>query len=309
MVEPPSSNIKRKANDVSSDTDFDQSMVEPPSSNIKRKRDASVIVSSDTDSDQSMVESPPPSSNIKRKASDVVSSSTDSDQSMVEPPSSNIKRKRDPKEVDYDKLSKEELIEKLKKLKSASTTGYQSTNLNDKDELNKIFASNLKYNEGGKIVILDHTEFGSTQCLIDNGVFKNQIVIPQYDEEVYEEMKKHEYGDLVELSDLETCLTNLILKNEPVCGIYADLTSPLQQGVSILQKISNLNLTKKAVIGITICLRNPEGNSFANEDAVTLHDRIMRLFPNNTNLIQKRFNRVTYHYGNKMKMVTCMFAK
>jgi hypothetical protein len=50
----------------------------------------------------------------------------------------------------------------------------------------------------------------------------------------------------------------------PIGGIYADFTGPLKTGLEFVEACKEVEFVPKAVVGVTICLRNPEGSSFTN---------------------------------------------
>ena len=195
--------------------------------------------------------------------------------------------------------------------------GYQSTNPTAKDELNVLFTDHtykavahaIARNVTPIVVVLDHTEFKSTRALIAAGIPLTSIRVPQYDPKVYRDMAADPIlGACVTLQSLDDALDILAKERTPIAGVYADLMCTYTGGgIACLQRIQALSLVSGAVVGITICLRTPNGVEFTYADATNMIDAIHCAIPVATNLVRTHLcaNSV-YVYGAGAPMATAM---
>lgn len=186
--------------------------------------------------------------------------------------------------------------------------GYQSTNPNAKDELNDLFANHIPHHERAVVVVLDHIEFKTARRLVRAGINPSRIYIPQYDPATYRGMITDPiFAACVRLQTLKSLLTTLKDNQEPVAGVYADLTCAYPNGRDHLNIIRQVALIPGAVIGLTISLRNPEGSDFVHSDTVNMIEDIYKEFKPYKNLVREYAGRsAAYVYGVKTTMVTFM---
>ena len=168
--------------------------------------------------------------------------------------------------------------------------GYRSTNPDDKDKINEIFAKSVSLINcyiNSKIAFLDHVEFKTAFALLEMGIKPEQMLIPQRADN-YDEMSKHElFGPYVVMGEFNDVLNQYMLGGGKVRGVYADYCSTLEKdGLPFLELIRThrLNLIKGAVIGVTITLRNPEGVRYAGQDISVMSLELLRMFPSSSNL-------------------------
>jgi hypothetical protein len=213
---------------------------------------------------------------ISEDATEMLSGSEDefeeTDEPLSEEESDEIstKRKRDD---GFDQLSKEESIarlraqeeeiERLRALKRQNARGYVETNPMSKNEINAFFASVLPP-EFGMVALLDHTDFKTAKALMRAGVNPRDMVIPQREKNLFDQMRRdHTFGESVVFGEFNQVLSSF--EGTPFRGIYADFCGPLAEGMKFVDVCKTLRLLPNAVIGITITLRNPNGNpSFTN---------------------------------------------
>jgi hypothetical protein len=207
--------------------------------------------------------------------------------------------------ADMSELEKKAIIESHLKQKKK---GYKSTNPGDKDKINEVFASEVPV---GKVVFLDHTEFKTAYALVERGVRPENMVIPQRQDN-YEVMSKHElFGGSVVLGEFNDIIET-VLQNKRVAGIYADYCSTFEkEGEPFIELVSKYkaSLCEDAVIGVTITLRNPEGNRFPGQDNYKMVCKLYEAFPGFADLFLK--NKLVsddgpYTYGNGAPMATWM---
>lgn len=206
-----------------------------------------------------------------------------------------------PRDDGLDQLSKEELLERLRK---KPARGYTAPNPLAKDQINALFADSLPLS-GGVVYFLDHTDFKTAHALdVDPGA----MVIPQNDRAAYEEMRRHpRFGASVVFGDF-----NEVLRAEAraVRGVYADFTGPLQCGLDLVAACAGVKFTPGAVVGVTITLRNPAGNDSYVNSAVedlssALSDDLVM-----TSLRDDKGERVApIYYGAGAPMVTVFKRK
>jgi superfamily II DNA or RNA helicase len=243
---------------------------------------------------------------------------------IKEPNPKKIKEKENIKEPNtYDTMTEQErraMIESRLR-EQEQKKGYRSTNPEDKDILNEIFASNIRVvddndNHDGYVIFLDHVEFKTADTLLKVGVLPENMIIPQRVEH-FEEMKKHPlYGSCVVLEEFNDTLHRLMRegKKGSIKGIYADYCSTLQKdGLPFLEIVKSMYhsklLTDNAVIGVTITLRNPEGVRFAGQDILFMEKSKVELEYKN-----KNYRNLTnaddgpYVYGNGAPMATWIFT-
>jgi hypothetical protein len=183
-----------------------------------------------------------------------------------------------------------------------SRRGYTAPNPANKDEINKLFASSLPDPQGGVVVFLDHTDFKTAHAVGDR-----PMVIPQRDRAAFEEMRKHPvYGRYVMFGDFNEVLRGI---TDPIEGVYADFTGPLKVAVEFVAVCKQLVFAPSAVVGVTICLRNPEGSSVTNQD-VWLLDGEVREELKTVSLRDDQGEKIgPMCYGNGASMVTVMQRK
>ena len=172
-------------------------------------------------------------------------------------PRDNVLRTSSPRDDGLDQLSKEELLERLRK---KPVRGYTAPNPLEKDQINALFSDSLPLSDG-VVYFLDHTDFKTAHAMQD--VEPRAMVIPQNDRATFEEMRRHpRFGACVVFGDF-----NEVLRAEarPVRGIYADFTGPVQCGLDLVAACKGIQLASAAVVAVTITLRDPAGNdSFVN---------------------------------------------
>ena len=194
--------------------------------------------------------------------------------------------------------------------------GYQSTNVDMKYEINQILASELELSRhiAGKVILLDHVEFHSSISFCENGaVHPEDLIIPQYDEVVYEEMGKHEkFGSSTVRTTLNSCLDNFNSSVKLKC-VYADLTCCVDTAAKTIEKIAEMkNLASTFLLAVTVSLRNPHGSEYIGEAGNRLLDCILQnfwgKFAKCTNVVGDRGgSKVCFHYGDKQTMETWIF--
>ena len=224
----------------------------------------------------------PPPEEIKPKRKSVKPNKP-SKQPIISPP---------PPPKSYADLTEDErrkMCEKVLKSRQEEK-GYRSTNPDDKDKINEIFAksvSSINCDINSKIAFLDHVEFKTAFALLEMGIKPEQMLIPQRADN-YTEMSKHElFGPYVVMGEFNDVLNQYMLGGGKVRGVYADYCSTLEKdGLPFLELIRThrLNLIKGAVIGVTITLRNPEGVRYAGQDISVMEKKLLRMFPSSSNL-------------------------
>ena len=229
-----------------------------------------------------------------------------------------VKLKLKVKVKSYADLSEDEkrkMCERVLKLRQEEH-GYRSTNPDDKDKINAIFAKSVSLincDSDGKVVFLDHTDFKTAFALLEMGIKPEDMLIPQRADN-YEGMSQHElFGSSVVLGEFNDVLSQHMLGGGKVKGIYADYCSALQtDGLPFLELIRAHRklLTNNAVIGITITLRNPIGVRFAGQDISNMSIKLLKLFPNSINLFVEggilKEDDGPYTYGEGASMATWM---
>jgi len=207
----------------------------------------------------------------------------------------------------YSDLTEEEqraIIEKHLNKKQPKK-GYNCTNPEAKDIINNSIANNID-NNNGKIIFLDHLEFKTAYTLLKKGINPLDMVIPQNNKETFNEMRKHEiFGECMIFNDFDNVLQDFIDNKELVNCVYADYTQCIDVGKKGIELISQLNLYKKAVIGVTITLRNPEGSVYVNSD-ITLLDREISTYFKEKTMVEINGSDLPYRYGNGAPMVTIL---
>ena len=229
-----------------------------------------------------------------------------------------VKLKLKVKVKSYADLSEDEkrkMCERVLKLRQEEH-GYRSTNPDDKDKINAIFAKSVSLincDINSKIVFLDHTDFKTAFALLEMGIKPEDMLIPQRADN-YEEMSQHElFGSSVVLGEFNDVLSQHMLGGGKVKGIYADYCSTLEKdGLPFLELIRahRINLISGAVIGVTITRRNPEGVRYEGQDVNEMSLELLRMFPNNSNLFVEGGLLLKddgpYTYGGGAPMATWM---
>ena len=229
-----------------------------------------------------------------------------------------VKLKLKVKVKSYADLSEDEkrkMCERVLKLRQEEH-GYRSTNPDDKDKINAIFAKSVSLincDSDGKVVFLDHTDFKTAFALLEMGIKPEDMLIPQRADN-YEEMSQHElFGSSVVLGEFNDVLSQHMLGGGKVKGIYADYCSTLEKdGLPFLELIRahRINLISGAVIGVTITRRNPEGVRYEGQDVNEMSLELLRMFPNNSNLFVEGGLLLKddgpYTYGGGAPMATWM---
>ena len=194
-----------------------------------------------------------------------------------------------------------------KHLKQHLEKGYHSTNPDDKDIINKVFASDVL---PGKVVFLDHVEFKTAYALLERGIKPEHMVIPQRQDN-FEVMASHElFGSSVVLGEFNDVLES-VLQTCKVAGIYADYCSTLEKdGIPFVDLVCKYKSScENAVVGVTITLRNPEGVRYAGQDIQMMENKLCRAFPTSENLFYKYAvvpDDGPYTYGGGAPMATWM---
>ena len=208
----------------------------------------------------------------------------------------------------YADLSEEERQKICEKYLKKHLKGYKSTNPDDKDIINKVFASDILL---GKIIFLDHFEFKTAYALLERGFKPEDMVIPQRQDN-FEIMASHElFGSSVVLGEFNDVLES-VLQMSKVSGIYADYCSTFEKDgqpfVDLVCKYKP-SICEHAVIGVTITLRNPEGVRYAGQDIQMMEKKLCRAFPTSENMFYK-YGVVPddgpYTYGGGAPMATWM---
>jgi superfamily II DNA or RNA helicase len=180
--------------------------------------------------------------------------------------------------------------------------GYTAPNPKNKDEINALFANSLPEPRGGVVVFLDHTDFKTAHAVGDR-----PMRIPQRDPAAYEAMRAHAvYGRYVVFGDFNEVLRGI---TDSIEGVYADFTGPLKVGLEFVEVCKQLVFAPSAVVGVTICLRNPEGSSFTNEDVVLINAEVQEELQT-VSLRDDHGQKIgPMCYGNGASMVTVMQRK
>ena len=189
--------------------------------------------------------------------------------------------------------------------------GYQSTNPDDKDTINSIFAGHILPTGPGKVIFLDHTEFKTAFALLKAGIKPEDMLIPQRADN-FTAMARHEvFGSSVTLGEFNDVLRDYLISGGLVKGVYADYCSTLEQdGLPFLAllELCKPQFTPTAVVGVTITLRNPEGVRYAGQDIAIMEKRLYRQFPTGVNLFHQvgilASDDGPYTYGNGAPMAT-----
>lgn len=213
---------------------------------------------------------------------------------------------------DLSEAEKQKICEKELK-KRQEKKGYRTTNPDDKDTINNVFAKNINITTSGKIVFLDHTEFKTAYSLFEYGVKPEDMLIPQRPDN-YTEMSQHElFGSSVVQGEFNEVLSQYMTNGGMVKGVYADYCSTLEKdGLPFIELLSKYksSISADAVIGVTITLRNPEPVRYAGQDILILDKKIDRTFQNGENLFCKEGiipDDGPYTYGNGAPMATWIF--
>ena len=188
--------------------------------------------------------------------------------------------------------------------------GYRSTNPDDKDTINSLFAANIPAGPG-KVIFLDHTEFKTAFALLEAGVIPEDMLIPQRADH-FPAMAGHEvFGSSVRPGEFNDVLRDYLISGGLLKGVYADYCSTLEQdGLPFLGLLEPFKqqLTPTAVVGVTITLRNPEGVRYAGQDIAIMEKRLYRQFPTGVNLFHQvgilASDDGPYTYGNGAPMAT-----
>jgi hypothetical protein len=190
--------------------------------------------------------------------------------------------------------------------------GYQSTNPFDKNKINGWVSSAINNSKSlfglgstesslNKIIILDHTEFGTATALVSAGVCSvEQLIIPQNQTSVYNQMVLHsEFGCCVRLSTLEDVLQECADSRIPISAVYADLTCAFSNAIKVLNLISKVNLTRGAIVGVTIALRDQESVDYTHQKAYKLVTEMYKRFRIQSNIVEEctESGNEVYVYG------------
>jgi len=180
--------------------------------------------------------------------------------------------------------------------------GYTAPNPKNKDDINALFANSLPEPRGGVVVFLDHTDFKTARAVGDR-----PMRIPQRDPAAYEAMRAHAvYGRYVVFGEFNEVLRGI---TDSIEGVYADFTGPLKVGLEFVEVCKQLVFAPSAVVGVTICLRNPEGSSFTNEDVVLINAEVQEELQT-VSLRDDHGQKIgPMCYGNGASMVTVMQRK
>ena len=190
--------------------------------------------------------------------------------------------------------------------------GYQSTNPANKDQINDVIQKEC-VGASEAIILLDHVEFKSCKSVLA-GNSHAKLFIPQYDRETYEQMRAHEeYGKYVHFGSLQDLVETFREKQDPISIIYADFTCAFDKAESLLETLSECVFTDRAVIGVTITLRNANpienelgDTSYTNQDVVRLVNTMYILFEGKFISIIESGAAV---YGTKARMATVLFKR
>ena len=217
--------------------------------------------------------------------------------------------------ADLTEEERQKIIERHLK-KQAEKKGYRSTNPDDKDTINTVFAQHINVTADGMIIFLDHTEFKTAYALLERGVRPEQMLIPQWQDN-YAYMSKHElFGFRVVQGDFNEVLEKYLdSPGSRLKGIYADYCGTLQKdGLPFVELISKYKskLTPDAIVGVTLTLRNPEGVRFSGQDISMMEKKLTRAFPAHENLFYKAGiiadDDGPYTYGGGAPMATWLIS-
>jgi hypothetical protein len=271
------------------DDSVDMSPEEPDVSTSKTKKNTIYFQNSfknSTDDASDMSEEP---GNIEEdpEVEEVESDLTDSEASL-EP-----KRKRD----GLDELTKEELLERLRKRQAR---GYTAPNPAAKDDINALFAGALP--PDGLVVFLDHVDFKTARACLAQGVPASAMVIPQRDPATFAQMRLDPvFGASVRQGDFNAVFESL---QAPIRGVYADFTGALKCGLDFVAVCERVEFAPGAVVAVTITLRNPEGNDqYPNADIETLSSALGDIGLRSLKLQGERVPPKTYGVGQPMVTV------
>ena len=217
------------------------------------------------------------------------------------------KRKRDD---GLENLSKEELVERLRDMKRHSSRGYTAPNPEMKDKINALFASSLPP-QSGKVAFLDHTDFKTATACAARGVRPEDMIIPQTDEAAFAQMRRHPtFGASVVFGEFNEVLRGYTSVLFPFRGVYADFTGPQACGLELVEVCKGLRLVPRAVVGVTVTLRDPTGNDSFTNAAIEELSNEMNEELHLVNLRDAEGNKVRpMTYGTGAPMVTIIKRK
>lgn len=187
--------------------------------------------------------------------------------------------------------------------------GYQETNPEDKKIINYTIVDNIKPIVPGKIIVLDWTNFNTSNTIIERyPELLTRLVIPQYNYEHYLEMRKHpKFGKYVINRELVDYIKD---DNGPYNTIYADACQTLdtiKKDEWIKYIIPKLNTN--SIFAITTVKSTREKKSDFTGNISTLKD--VDIMKNSQySIIPIEINGKTqYEYGTKMLLCTMLFRK
>jgi len=188
-------------------------------------------------------------------------------------------------------MTPEEMADQLAR---GRTRGYTAPNPKDKDEINALFARSLP--DEGLVVFLDHTDFKTARAVGDR-----EMLIPQRDRAAFDEMHADPtYGRYVKFGDFTQLVRGI---KRPIGGIYADFTGPLKTGLEFVEACKEVEFAPKAVVGVTIAMRNPEGNDSYTNAAV---EKLSTAMSDKLDVVSIDGPVEPMYYGTGMPMVTVM---
>ena len=190
-------------------------------------------------------------------------------------------------------MTPEEMADQLAR---GRTRGYTAPNPKDKDEINALFARSLP--DEGLVVFLDHTDFKTARAVGDR-----EMLIPQRDRAAFDEMHADPtYGRYVKFGDFTQLVRGI---KRPIGGIYADFTGPLKTGLEFVEACKEVEFAPKAVVGVTIAMRNPEGNDSYTNAAV---EKLSTAMSDKLDVVSIEDDGPVepMYYGTGMPMVTVM---
>jgi len=146
------------------------------------------------------------------------------------------------------------------------STGYMDSNPEKKEVINSTIVNNINPNLPGKIIVLDHDNFRTSQAIIEKyPELKDRLVIVQYKKDIYEKMKEHPlFGKYV----INNSLGNFLEQDN---GLYNAIYADGCQELSTIKKEQWLEntvtkLQSNSILAITIIQGlNEEDSNFDKE--------------------------------------------
>jgi hypothetical protein len=195
------------------------------------------------------------------------------------------------------------------------TSGYQETNPEDKKKINQTIVDNIKPLLSGKIVVLDHINFRTSNAIVTKyPELLDRLVIPQNNREIFNIMKiDPTFGKYV----IESSLSDYIQLENNYNTIYADgcqVLDTIKKEEWVKHIIPKLNTGSIFAITV-ICKKGQQTEDFTGKISTFRdYDIIFRdhdiMEKKGYQLIPISINDKTqYEYGNGMRVCTMIFKK